>query len=658
MNIDHLSINTLRLLSIEQITKAKSGHPGIALGAAPIIHTLYTKSMKINPLHADWIDRDRFILAAGHGSALLYSVLHLAGYDLTIDDLKNFRQFNSRTPGHPENHITHGVDATSGPLGQGIPEGVGLAIAEEFLGAKYNKENLNLIDHYTFVLCGDGDLQEGVTQEAISLAGHLALNKLIVLYDSNDIQLDGRVDASNTESVKDKFQSMLWNHILVRDGEEIKNIEMAINLAKKSNKPTIIEIKTIIGHGSSVANTSKAHGSPLNPEEVIKIRKEFGGEEFSINQEVYDFYAKNVLKKGEESYQEWLSSYEKYQQLYPQEAAEFEKIINDEFIINLDQIINFDENYNKATRVSSGEILNAIGKIHPTVIGGSADLSSSTKAKGADGDFSKQNRLGRNINFGVREHAMAAITNGIAMHKGLKPFASGFFVFSDYMKPALRLASIMELPVIYVFTHDSIAVGEDGPTHQPIEQLTMLRSIPNFNTIRPADAQETLEAWKIALASNHTPTAIILTRQDVNPVVMKSDAYQAQFGGYILAKEQERLDGVLIASGSEVSLALRAKAELLNCGIDVRVVSIPSINIFENQTVEYKNKVIPFDMKNKLAIEMSDAIHLYKYVAPYGRLLNLQTFGMSAPANVLVEHFGFNVSNVVNLFKDIIKQNK
>jgi transketolase len=489
---DRLSIKTLRVLSVEEITKAKSGHPGIALGAAPIIHTLYTKILNSDPLHDQWINRDRFILAAGHGSSLLYSVLHIAGFGLTKSDLESFRQYGSLTPGHPELHLTKGVDATSGPLGQGIPEGVGLAIAEEFLAAKFNQGNYRLIDHYTYVLCGDGDLQEGVTQEAISIAGHLGLKKLIVLYDSNDIQLDGRVDLSNTEKVKDKYTAAGWNYLLVKEGENTDAIEEAILKAKKdSDKPTIIEIKTVIGFGSAAANTSKAHGTPLSDEEVAKMRAELGGSQFEVKEDVYRYYRETFGKRGMECYNSWETAKEEYSRLDPDLYRLFDKMIHDAIDIDFGNLIHFDSSYNKATRVASGEIINAISKLHPGFLGGSADLSSSTKARGADGDYSKTNRLGRNINFGVREHSMAAISNGIALHQGLKVFCSGFFVFSDYMKPAIRLACLMGLPVTYVFTHDSIAVGEDGPTHEPIEQLTMLRSIPNINVIRPADAHET-----------------------------------------------------------------------------------------------------------------------------------------------------------------------
>lgn len=656
-NIEAKAIDTLRVLSVEQSTNAKSGHPGIALGAAPIIHTLFTKVLKIDPHNPDWINRDRFILAAGHGSSLLYSVLHLSEYGLTINDLKQFRKFNSKTPGHPEVTITKGVDATSGPLGQGIPEAVGMAIAEEFLRNKYNRDGLELINHYTYVLCGDGDLQEGVTQEAMSLAGHLGLNKLIVLYDSNDIQLDGKVSDTNSENVKTKYEAMNWNYLFVSDGEDIDNLLNAIKEAQNSNKPTIIEVKTIIGRGTSVANTSKAHGSPLSSEEALKLRAQIGGEPFTVANEVYEYYKQNVVNRGAKAFEVWNEIKTNYTYKYPKEIEEFKKVVENSFEVDLENLVDFGSNYNKATRVSSGVIIDELSKVYPTFMGGSADLSSSTKAKGADGNFTISNRLGRNINFGVREHAMAAITNGLMLHKGIKAFCSGFFVFSDYMKPAMRLASIMELPVTYVFTHDSLAVGEDGATHQPVEQISMLRSMPHFTVIRPADANETLYAWKVALESKDTPTALILTRQDVNLVTTKAQAKNLLKGAYIYKKEEKKLQGILIASGSELSLAIDASIELKKKGYDVRVVSMPSIELFEMQPDSYKNEIIP-DTKNIMAIEASEGIHYYKYIGKTGKLINVSKYGASAPGEEVLTKYGFTVENIVNEFIKLLKQNK
>ncbi len=657
LNKDYLAIQTLRVLSVEQSTKAASGHPGIALGAAPMIHALYSRVINVSLEAQNWINRDRFILAAGHGSSLLYSLLHLLGYEISQTDLANFRQFGSITPGHPEYDMTPGIDATSGPLGQGIAEGAGMAIAEAFLAKKFNREDLKLIDHYTYVLCGDGDLQEGVTQEAISLAGHLGLNKLIVLYDSNDIQLDGVVGNANSESIQAKYEGMNWNYLFVKDGEDIGAVEKAILKAQKSTKPTIIEIKTIIGRGAVSENTSKVHGSPLPQEEADKMRLELGGEAFGVDASVYQLYRETFRDRGDKAYQNWLLTCKAYQVKYSDEYKEFEKLINDDFPIDFDNLIKYPENYNKATRVSGGEVLDAIGKKHPGFIGGSADLTTSTKAKGADGDFSTVNRLGRNINFGVREHAMAAITNGIAMHGGLKPFCSTFFVFSDYMKPAIRLAAIMKLPVIYVFTHDSIAVGEDGPTHQPIEQLTMLRSIPGLNVIRPADANEVKGAWEVAYNSRHNPTAIILTRQNTAMVTHDTGSSKVKFGGYILSQEKERLDGILIASGTEVKLALDAQIQLRELGHDVRVVSMPSIYLFEAQSPQYQNDVLPAKVLSRVAIEMSEAAHFYKYLGTQGKLLNINKFGLSGPFPILLKHFGFTVENIVAAFKETYQKN-
>ena len=654
-NIDKKAIDTLRVLSVEQITKAKSGHPGIALGAAPIIHTLYSKIMNIYPNEPNWPNRDRFILAAGHGSSLLYSILHLAGYGLSIEDLKSFRQLGSITPGHPEVTDTAGVDATSGPLGQGIAAGVGISIAEEFLRNKYNKDEFKLIDHYTYVLCGDGDLQEGVTQEAMSLAGHLELSRLIVLYDSNDIQLDGKVSEVNTEDVKAKYTAMGWDYFYVGDAEDILELEKVITEAKETKKPAIIEIKSIIGRGTSVANSSKAHGSPLSVDEVMKLRAALGGVSFSASDEVYDFYKTSIIKRGEAAYRKWQEARNNYTYKYASLGEEFKKVIDRTLEVDFNNLISFPEDFSKATRVSSGMVLDALSAAHPTIIGGSADLASSTRAKGADGDFSKANRLGRNLNFGVREHAMTAITNGLALHGGVRPFCSGFFVFSDYMKPAMRLASIMELPVTYVFTHDSVAVGEDGPTHQPIEQLTMLRSIPNFNLIRPADANEVLEAWKIAYSSKKTPTALVLSRQDLPSVSNKDLAKGLENGAYIIKKEAKKLHGIIVASGSEVSLALKVSDVLAEEGYGIRVISMPSMYLFDKQDKKYKEELFPKKAKKILAIEASEAAHYYKYVGSEGAVFNINKFGASAPGDLVMSEYGFNLENIKSEMVKVIK---
>ena len=657
MNKDKLAIEALRILSVEQITRANSGHPGIALGAAPILHTLYSKHLKVSPKHHQWINRDRFVMAAGHGSALLYALLYLADFGLDLDDLMQFRQFGSKTPGHPEVHITPGVDASSGPLGQGIAMATGMAIGEEYLRARFNRPELPIIDHYTFVLCGDGDLQEGVTQEAMSLAGHLGLSKLIVLFDSNDIQLDGKVANTNTEKASDKYPAMGWDYLFVSNGEDLDELSEALGIAKKNSKPTIIEIKTIIGFNSSVANTAKAHGSPLSQEEVQKMRAEFGGEAFSVPTEVWGYYQKNIVDSGKAQFEKWQQLWYRYQAEYPHEAQQLQNLDHWEIDENWDRLFNFDEQYKKATRATSGEILNHLQTLHPGLIGGSADLSSSTKVKGIDGDFSKTKRLGRNLNFGVREHAMGAIANGLALHGGIRPFVGGFFVFSDYLKPAMRLSSLMDLPVIYIFTHDSIAVGEDGPTHQPIEQLSQLRSTPHLNVIRPADANETLVAWDVIMKTQNNPVALILTRQDVPNITNKKLANHLRQGAYVISPERKKLDGVFLASGSEVKLALDAQTELYKDGLDVRVVSMPSFYLFEKAEQAYQEQVIPKDVKTKVAIEMSDAVHYYRYLGDNGLLINIETFGQSATAGKLLSHYGFTVDNVVRLFKECWQKN-
>lgn len=647
--IDQKAIDTIRVLSVEQIGKANSGHPGIALGAAPMIHTLYSSFMNVLPKNPNWFDRDRFVLSAGHGSSMLYSMLHLSGFDVKKEDLMQFRQFGSITPGHPENHLTQGVDATAGPLGQGISMAVGMGIAESFLAAKYNKEDLDIVNHYTYVICGDGDLQEGVAQEAMSLAGHLGLGKLIVLYDSNGIQLDTEVALANTENTRMKMIGMNWHYQIVPDGNRIADIESAIQKAREvQDQPSIIEIKTIIGIHSSLAGTSKVHGSPLPKEEVIDFRKKLGGEAFSVAQEVYDFY-QSKLVRANEKFDKWQEKLNKYKEMYNEEYQEFTKAISKEISIDMNGI-TFAKDYKGATRASGGKVLDYINTTHPTTIGGSADLASSTKVKGVDGVFSKENRLGRNILFGVREHAMAAISNGLSLHGGVVPFCGGFMVFSDYMKPAIRLSALMELPVIYAFTHDSIAVGEDGPTHQPIEQLTMLRSIPNMNVMRPADASEVKSAWEYAInhGKNH-PSAIIMTRQDV-PSVTEYNFETFKKGAYIVKHEEKQLDGILIASGSELSLAIEAQKLLALEGLDIRVVSMPSTFLFDQQTKEYQEMILPTNVSKKLAIEMSEASTYYKYVGTLGKVYNINSFGASSPGEVVVEKYGFTKEKVKEAF--------
>lgn len=656
ISIEQKAVNAIRILGIDSINKAKSGHPGIVLGAAPILYTLFSKHMKINPLESNWFNRDRFILAAGHGSAMMYSLLHLAGYNVKIEDLKEFRQLNSITPGHPELGHTDGVDATSGPLGQGIPMATGLAIAERYLSTIFNRDGINVIDHYTYVLCGDGDLQEGVTQEALSLAGNLGLGKLIVLYDSNDIQLDGPVSMTNTEDVKMKMESMYWQYIKVSDGTDIEAINRAIQEAKlTTNKPTLIEIKTEIGYGSPLVNDSASHGAPLGEDNTKKTRASLGWSEepFVVPDEVNSHFEEVIKQRGKELHNEWLSDFEIYKNSHPEAAEKINNLITGFVDINFDDVINtYEEGFNEATRATSGNILNELSSVYPFLIGGSADLTKSTKAKGVDGDFERDNPLGRNINFGVREHAMGSIVNGLTLH-GLKAFGGGFFVFSDYLKPAIRMASLMNIPSIYVFTHDSVAVGEDGPTHQPIEQLAGLRAIPNLDVLRPADANEVAASWRLALESTKTPIAIVLTRQGLE--TMSGTNYEGvKSGGYIVSKEQNKIDTILIATGSEVNLAVKAQQELRKEGIDTRVVSIPSFKRFNEQSKTYRESVLPSEVRSRLAVEMGSSICWGQYVGLDGLTLTIDKFGASAPGSIVMEEYGFTVENVMRLIREML----
>lgn len=645
--MEQRAINAIRVLGVDAINKANSGHPGIVLGAAPMAYQLFTEHLNVNVKNPNWINRDRFILSAGHGSMLLYAINHLSGYKISIEDLKKFRQVGI-TPGHPEYGHTDGVETTSGPLGQGISNAVGMAIAETHLAARFNKDGLNLVDHYTYVLCGDGDLQEGVAMEAMSLAGHLGLGKLVVLFDSNDIQLDGKVSLAYSENHQKKFEAMGWNYQRVEDGNDLVAINRAIKKAKKAaDKPSIIEVKTTIGFGTSVQGTSKVHGAPVGAQEAEVLRKNLNWNEepFVIPQDIYDHYKQKVASRGLRAYRKWNLLTKKYQELYPSDYEQFTSFFNQDTVVNLDDFASEISAEKDATRNISGKIINKLSTINLNLIGGSADLTASTKAKGADGHYDKNHRLGRNLNFGVREHAMGAIVNGMVLHGGLKVFGGAFFVFSDYMKPAIRLAAIMRIPSIFVFSHDTIAVGEDGPTHQPVEQLTGLRAIPNLNVIRPADANETLAAWKIAMESKTTPTVIILTRQNV--VNQKTTSYEGvSKGAYIVSKENKHIDGVLLASGSEVGLALEAKSILEQQGLDIRVVSMPSHYLFEKQTNKYQKEVLPKRAK-VLAIEMGSRLSWYKYTSyVYG----LDDFGISAPLEVALEYYGFTKERVAEYF--------
>ncbi len=645
------SINAIRTLSIDMVEKSNSGHPGICMGAAPMMESLFAHKLNISSNNSKWFNRDRFVLSAGHGSAMLYSTLHLCGYDISIEDLKQFRQLGSKTPGHPEVTHTDGVDCTSGPLGQGISQAVGFAMAEAHLASKYNREGFKVVDHFTYALCGDGDLQEGVASEASSLAGHLGLNKLIVLWDSNDIQLDDETKYATTENIRARYEAYGWNTIKVTDGSNREEILTAIAEAKISDKPTLIEVKTIIGFGApNKGGTSGCHGAPLGPEEAELAKKAYGWDldPFTITEDIYENFRANTVTRGDKLVSAWDKLVAEYTLKYPELGAEFKKIMAGEKveITNLD----FELGHSEASRVSSGKAINNINKQIPNLIGGSADLSKSNNTTIADsGVFGIEGFHNQNISFGVREFAMASIVNGMMLHRGVVAYCATFFVFSDYLKPAIRMSAIQKLPAIYVLTHDSVAVGEDGPTHEPIEQLSGLRAIPNLNVIRPADANETQAAWNIAINSTETPTVLVLSRQNLE-VITKSNEVQANVerGGYVLIEDEEA-DVTLIATGSEVKLAVDVAAKFKAEGTPVRVVSMPSINIFKKQDAEYRKAVLGDGCKcNRFFIEMASAVEGYEFA---GNLINIDTFGESGPGNEVIDHFGFNVDTIYNKIK-------
>lgn len=647
--MEQTAINAVRMLAVDAINKSKSGHPGICLGAAPMLVDLYANFMNVDKSHLDWINRDRFILSGGHGVPMLYALLHLMDFGTTLDDIKNLRQLHSKTPGHPEMDVTPGIDASTGPLGQGIAMGVGFAMAERFLAAKFNRDGMPLVDHYTYVMCGDGDLQEGIAQEAMSLAGHHKLNKLVLLYDSNDVQLDGPTADSYTEDVKKKYEAMGWAYIRVADGTDIAAINKAVKRAKKNaDKPTLIEVKTIIGYGSPLAGLSDSHGAPLGEEKTVALRKALGWQyaPFEVPAEAYEAMAV-VAKRGKRAYSKWKKLLRDYKAQYPEEAKLFDDAVKGNY--NIDINVDTAEGLSEATRNTIGRVLKEASKLNPTLVGGSADLTKSTKAKGADGDFTPDNPTGRNIMFGVREHAMGAIVNGLNVHGGVRAFGGAFFVFSDYMKGSMRLAALMGVPSMYIFTHDSIAVGEDGPTHEPIEQIAGLRATPNLNVYRPADAWEVAECFKLALANKHTPSALILTRQ--NLTVEHHEGNSVAKGGYVLKREEGKLDLCLVASGSEVNLAMDVAARLQADGKGVRVVSMPNVADFERQTAAYKASVLP-DRKKCIAVEMSSDNVWYKY-AEY--VYGINKFGASAPAAVLMKEYGFTPDALVDWIANNVK---
>lgn len=657
--MSNLSVNAIRFLGIDAIEKSKSGHPGVVMGAAPMAYDLFTKQMRVNPEVPNWINRDRFVLSAGHGSMLLYALLHLSGFqDVTMDEIKNFRQWGSKTPGHPEFGHTAGVDATTGPLGQGISMATGFAQAERFLAAKYNREGYNLFDHYTYVICGDGDLMEGVSAEAASYAGLQKLDKLIVLYDSNDINLDGETKDSFTESVRDRYNAYGWHTALVKDGTDLEAINAAIEAAKVSGKPSLIEVKTVIGYGSpNKQGTNAVHGAPLGAEEVAATRKALAWDyaPFEIPEEVYEDYRVNVAERGKAAYDAWEKLVEEYKQAYPDLADEVAAIIagKDPVEIKPEDFPVKETGLSQATRNSSQDALNAAAKVLPTFLGGSADLAHSNmtyiKEDGLQDDV---HRLNRNIQFGVREFAMGTILNGMALHGGLRVYGGTFFVFSDYVKAAVRLSALQGLPVTYVFTHDSIAVGEDGPTHEPIEHLAGLRAIPNLNVLRPADARETQAAWYLALKSQSTPTALVLTRQNLT-VEAGTDFDKVAKGAYVVYETTDGFDTILLASGSEVNLAVAAAKELEAQGEKIRVVSVPSTDIFDAQDAAYKEEILPNAVRRRVAIEMAATQSWYKYVGLDGAVIGIDKFGASAPAAKVMEEYGFTVAHVVEVVKNL-----
>lgn len=660
-NVDQLAVNTIRTLSMDAIQKANSGHPGLPMGAAPMAYALWSKHLKVSPKSSKWVDRDRFILSAGHGSAMLYSLLHLAGFDVTIEDLKEFRQWGSKTPGHPEVHHTHGVEATTGPLGQGIAMAVGFAMAEAHLSAVYNKPEYEVINHYTYAICGDGDLMEGVSQEATSMAGHMKLGKLILLYDSNDISLDGPTSKAFTENVGKRFEAQGWQYILVKDGNDLAEISKAIEEAKlEKDKPTIIEVKTVIGFGAPNQGTSKVHGAPLGAEGVLHAKKsyEWVHQDFEVPEEVAKRFKETIVASGENEVEKWKNLFDGYKKAHPELAAQFEEAFSEELPKGWDKDLPvFEEGSSAASRVTSNQTIQALAKNIPNFWGGSADLSSSNNTMIAgQKDFEPGQYDGRNIWFGVREFAMAAVMNGIALHGGTRVYGGTFFVFVDYIKAAIRLAALQNLPVTYVLTHDSIAVGEDGPTHEPIEQLSSLRGLPNLNIIRPADGNEVVEAWKLAITSKDHPTLLVLTRQNL-PVIHGTKELAPENlkkGAYVLSPQKgAKPEGILIATGSEVNLAINAQKALLEQGKDVSVVSMPSMDLFEKQDKAYKESVLPNDVRKRLAIEMGASFGWERYVGLDGTTLTIDHFGASAPGPKVIEEFGFTVENVVKKYLEL-----
>ncbi len=656
------AINTLRLISAEAINKANSGHPGLPMGTAAVAYTIWTRHLRHNPSNPKWLNRDRFILSGGHGSMLLYCLLHLTGYDLSLEDIKNFRQWGSKTPGHPEYGFTDGVEVTTGPLGQGLSNGVGFAIAQSHLAARFNQEGHALLDHTIYGIVTDGDLMEGLASEAASLAGHLKLGRIVYFYDDNKISIDGSTDIAFTEERGARFEAYGWDVSYVKDGNDVEEIDAAIIAAKADPRPSLIVARTIIGYGMPHrAGTAKAHGMPPGAEELAGAKEKFlwpADKEFYIPEEVTDFY-NQAIEKGKESEAQWQLAYNKYSKDYPERAAELKRILASELPKGWDAEIPVfpADSKGMATRIASGKILNAIAKNLPDLIGGSADLAPSTKTwiEGSP-SFQAESPEGRNFNFGVREHGMAAIVNGMSLYPGVIPYGATFLVFSDYMRGALRLSALSNYPSIWVFTHDSIGVGEDGPTHQPIEHVAALRSIPKMLTLRPADANETAVSWRIAIERREGPTSLVLTRQNL-PTLDRSvfaSAENCRKGAYVLADfGDSEPEYILMASGSEVSLIVEAGKNLAEQGKSVRIVSFPSWELFEAQSPAYKESVLLPTVSKRLAVEAGISMGWHKYVGDKGNILAIDKYGASAPANEVFKNYGFTVENVLKMLKDL-----
>lgn len=663
-SVDQIAINTIRTLAIDAIEKANSGHPGMPMGAAPMAHVLWSRFMKVNPHNPQWVDRDRFVLSAGHGSMLLYAMLHLMKYDISLEDLHSFRQWGSITPGHPEFGHTPGVDATTGPLGQGIAMAVGMAMAEKHLAATYNREGFEIVDHHTYVICGDGDLMEGVSSEASSLAAHLKLGKMILLYDSNDISLDGELSRSFSENVAQRYQAYGWQYLRVEDGNDLGAIEAAIAEAKADlTRPTLIEVKTVIGYGSpNKGGSSASHGAPLGKDEVKLVKQNYQWNyesEFHVPEEVDSYYA-NLAEAGQKLDTVWQDHFAEYAQKYPELAEQFQIAVSKQLPKDWDkELPTYEVGAKLATRSASGNAINALAKQLPFLFGGSADLAHSnmTLMKG-EGDFLPNSYAGRNIWFGVREFAMGAALNGMALHGGVKVYGGTFFVFSDYVRPAIRLSALMKLPVVYVFTHDSIAVGEDGPTHEPIEHLPALRAMPGLTVLRPADAIETNEAWRYAVSRTDEPVVLVLSRQNL-PVFAETAKKAAEGltkGAYVLADAPSgNPQLILLATGSEVSLCMQAREVLAQRGIETRVVSMPSWELFERQSKAYRDSVIPPTVKARLAVEMATPLGWERYVGDGGNVIGINRFGASAPGERIMKEYGFSVENVVAEAEKLLK---